>query len=106
MSKVECSVRGCSHNKECVCYADRVNIGGKSANSESGTCCGSFLNEILYSSLTNSVAGNSRECECLVCHTETCKHNDNSLCSLDSISVNGGSGAAIYTETSCGSFEK
>ena len=36
------------HNKDYICYSNRVDIGGVAANTENGTCCGSFLNKSLY----------------------------------------------------------
>ena len=32
MARIECNVEKCSHNESGCCYADRVNIGGISAN--------------------------------------------------------------------------
>ncbi|WP_294351221.1 DUF1540 domain-containing protein [uncultured Clostridium sp.] len=103
MSKIVCSVNSCSHNKENICYANRVNIGGKSAEKDEQTCCGSFLNKLLYSDLTNNTNSNG-ECDALVCFATSCKHNCESLCNLDRILVDG-SQAEIYTETMCSSFD-
>ncbi|MGG7177611.1 DUF1540 domain-containing protein [Clostridium paraputrificum] len=103
MSKIDCTVNNCSHNKKGSCYANRVNIGGKSAEKDDETCCGSFLNEMLYSDLTNN-AYSQGSCDCLVCHVKSCNFNENSLCSLDDIQV-GGENVEIYTQTCCRSFE-
>ena len=102
MSKVDCSVTNCSHNKCGTCYSNRVNIGGQSSSADDKTCCGSFLNKLLYSDLTNNTncAG---ECDSLVCFVNGCKHNNNHLCSLDRIQVSGDS-VEVYTETTCKSF--
>ena len=104
MSKIKCNVTNCSHNSGEICHADRVNIGGINASNDSNTCCGSFLNRLLYSDLTNC-SSESGTCDCLVCYSKTCAHNENCLCSLEDISVGGGSDTAIYTETCCNSFE-
>ncbi|MBE6050638.1 MAG: DUF1540 domain-containing protein [Clostridium sp.] len=103
MSKIACTVDSCSHNKSHVCYANRVNIGGKSAISDEQTCCGSFLNKLLYSDLTNNTNSHG-ECDALVCFVKSCKHNCETLCDLSRIEVDGSS-AEIYTETICSSFE-
>lgn len=103
MNRVECGVINCSHNKGGDCYANRVNIGGKSASKDAETCCGSFLNKLLYSDLTNNIYGGG-SCDCLVCYVKSCKFNSDSLCSLDSIEV-GGNDVEIYTETRCESFQ-
>ena len=103
MNKIDCSVSNCSHNKEGLCYANRINIGGKSAVNDCQTCCGSFLNKLLYSDLTNNINGDG-SCDCLVCHVKSCSHNENCLCSLENIQVDGAN-PEIYTETFCKSFE-
>lgn len=103
MQKINCDVSNCSHNKDGICYSNRVDIGGVSASSSSGTCCGSFLNKHLYSNLTDNT--NSQcQCDSLICTAETCMHNENKLCMLSSINVSG-SRSQIYTETECSSFD-
>lgn len=104
MNKIICDVTTCSHNKDEMCCANRVNIGGKSACNDMSTCCGSYLNSLLYSDLTDAKS-ESGNCDCLVCYSKTCKHNENCICNLEAINVSG-SEAAIYTETCCSSFEK
>ena len=49
MTKINCDVTNCSHNKSGVCFSNRVDIGGINASTDCGTCCGSFLNKALYS---------------------------------------------------------
>ena len=71
MSKIKCNVTNCSHNSGEICHADRVNIGGINASNDSNTCCGSFLNRLLYSDLTNC-SSESGTCDCLVCYSKTC----------------------------------
>ena len=103
MQKINCDVNNCSHNKSGVCYSNVVDIGGMNACSDSGTCCGSFLNKALYSDLTSNSNSDS-QCDCLVCKVESCTHNCNSRCDLQSINVCG-SNSQIYAETKCESFE-
>lgn len=102
MNKINCVVNNCSHNKSGTCYSNRVNIGGKTANEECNTCCGSFLDEKLYSDLTNNT-NSEGSCDCLVCKVESCIHNCNNLCDLNSINVSG-QNIKIYSETNCASF--
>ncbi len=104
MSRINCSAEGCSHNKNNVCYANRVNIGGKGAENDVTTCCGSFLNKLLYSDLTSNTNSHG-SCDTLVCFVNTCKHNCNTLCELKNIEVEGSS-AEVYQETLCKSFEQ
>lgn len=103
MEKINCDVTNCSHNKSGTCYSNRVDIGGISASSEHGTCCGSFLNEYLYSDLTNNKNSNG-QCDSLTCNSQSCTHNYNKLCELSSINVSG-HGSQVYSETRCSSFE-
>ncbi|MBE6071022.1 MAG: DUF1540 domain-containing protein [Clostridium butyricum] len=103
MQKINCDVNICSHNKEGICYSNRVDIGGVSASTSSGTCCGSFLNKNLYSDLTSNTNSQGK-CDSLVCTAETCSYNENKLCTLSSINVSG-SRSQIYTETECSSFD-
>lgn len=103
MQKINCDVTNCSHNESGICYSNRVDIGGVSANSARGTCCGSFLNQFLYSTLTNNT--NSKgQCDSLTCDVETCTHNSNKLCDLNSINVSG-EGVQIYSQTRCSSYD-
>ena len=103
MTRINCDVLNCSHNKDYICYSNRVDIGGVAADTENGTCCGSFLNKSLYSDLTNNT-NNSGPCDALICKVDTCVYNKNKLCNLHSIEVSG-SKAQIYSETVCNSFQ-
>ena len=103
MNKINCSVNNCSHNEKGACYANRVNVGGKGAKDSCDTCCGSFLDKVHYSKLTNNTNSNG-SCDCLVCEVETCGYNNNKLCSAETISVSGNN-VNIYTETNCSTFK-
>ena len=104
MAKINCDVCNCSYNNSGVCFSNRVDIGGMASSTENDTCCGSFLAKKHYSDLTNS-SESSGPCDCLVCKVSSCEHNENCLCTLSSIQVNG-SEANLYTETNCGRFDK
>jgi Domain of Unknown Function (DUF1540). len=104
MAKISCEVINCSHNKTGICYANCVDIAGSSAKKDFDTCCGSFLNRLHYSELTNNVLS-SGSCDCLKCAVETCDYNDNNLCTLDSIKVSGTGHVEYHTQTECASFK-
>lgn len=108
MTKINCSVNNCSHNEKGICYANRVNVGGKGAKDPCDTCCGSFLDKANYSKLTNNTnsttTNSNRACDCLVCDVETCGYNNNKLCSAETISVSG-KDVNLYTETNCSTFK-
>lgn len=103
MQKIQCSASNCSHNSSGVCYSNRVDIGGVTASTESGTVCGSFLNSYEYSTLTSNI-NSSGPCDALTCNVISCQHNEDKLCNLDSIQVVG-DGAHIYMDTACSSFD-
>ncbi|WP_378955997.1 DUF1540 domain-containing protein [Pelosinus sp. sgz500959] len=103
MVKINCQVTNCSHNKSSICYANCVDIVGSSAKKNDDTCCGSFLNKIHYSELTNNTL-RLGACDCLKCTVETCAFNNNHLCTLDNIQVNG-ENVEYHTQTDCDSFK-
>ncbi len=103
MTKINCSVNNCSHNDCGVCYANRVNMEGNGAKEACTTCCASFLDEKLYSNLTNNTNAPGK-CDCLICEVSTCSYNDNKLCKADSISVTGNN-VNVYIETNCDTFK-
>lgn len=103
MSRIHCQVTNCSHNKDYVCFANCVDIVGSSARKEYDTSCGSFLNRLHYSELTNNTLS-SGSCDCLKCTVETCTYNKNNLCSLGDIEVSG-ENAEYHNQTECSSFK-
>jgi len=103
MAIINCRVGVCSHNKTGECYANCVNIVGSSAMEDYDTCCGSFLNKLHYSELTNNML-NPGPCDCLKCTVETCTFNNNNICKLDNIQV-GGEQVYYYAQTGCDSFK-
>lgn len=104
MPKINCDVCNCSHNKDGVCFSNRIDIGGMNSSTSNDTCCGAFLDRLNYSDLTNNT-NSEGPCDCLVCKVNNCAYNENTLCTLSSINVSG-SDVKIYSETNCASFEK
>jgi len=104
MSKINCSVSNCSHNDKNTCFANVINVGGKSAKKDSDTCCSSFLDVKIYSELTNNINENGSECDAITCNVGTCSYNSNQLCSAKCIEVNG-ENVNLYTETDCLTFK-
>lgn len=103
MSKINCSVTNCSHNDDHICCANVVNVGGKSAEKNSDTCCASFLDSKHYSSLTNNINEKGDECRAITCNVGTCTYNSSNLCYADSIDVTGEK-VNVYQETNCSTF--
>jgi len=104
MSKINCSVANCSHNSDSTCFANIINVGGKSAKKDSDTCCASFLDAKLYSDLTNNINDKGNECDAITCNVGTCSYNSDNLCSAKSIDVRGNN-ANLYVETDCLTFK-
>lgn len=104
MARINCEVTNCSHNKTGVCYANCVDIVGSSAKKDVDTSCGSYLNRLHYSELTNNTVSQG-SCDCLKCSVETCHYNSNNLCRLDDINVSGVGHVEYHNQTECGSFK-
>ena len=104
MNKINCTVENCSHNDTGVCYANRIDVGGKGATDACETCCGSFLDKRHYSTLTNNT-NSQGACDCLVCDVMNCAYNDNKLCTAETINVSGVN-VNIYGETNCETFKQ
>lgn len=104
MSKINCSVSNCSHNKENNCFANVINVGGKSAKKDDDTCCASFLDAVNYSDLTNNINEKGRECSAITCNVGTCTFNSDYLCTAEAIDVSG-KDVNLYLETNCSTFK-
>lgn len=105
MAKISCTVSNCSYNQGSACYASSIKVGGESAKKQEDTCCGSFLNQIAYSNLTDSASGGKGSSQ-IFCDVASCKHHSAKRCELSAIRVGGSSTSEIYTQTDCLSFEK
>ncbi|PHV70731.1 hypothetical protein CS063_09390 [Sporanaerobium hydrogeniformans] len=105
MTQVNCAVKGCSYNHNEICYAKRVAIGGKGSTEIKGTCCGTFLNEDVYSNLAEHTDYLS-PCDAVTCTVAICRYNAENLCQLQAIQVSGAEETSLYTQTDCLSFKK
>ena len=104
MTKVNCSVNNCSFNKDEICYAERVAIGGKGATQEVLTCCGTFLDNQAYSNLAEHTEY-KKTCDAVSCTVATCEYHQNNLCTLATINVSAQNQVNLYSETDCSSFK-
>lgn len=105
MVRIGCDVINCSHNKEGICYANKISVTGKRAHTSNHTYCSSFLNQSTYNSLTSNVSSND-SCNYIACNVKTCTYNAGNICSLDSISVTStADNTNLYAETYCASFK-
>lgn len=104
MPKINCSVSNCSHNNKNLCFANIINVGGKSAKKDCDTCCASFLDSLTYNVLTNNINQEGSDCDAIACTVGTCAYNSNNLCNAESIYVSG-KDVNFYLETNCSTFK-
>lgn len=105
MENISCSVINCSHNDGGTCYANKISVNGKKARTSVHTCCSSFLDESVYSNLTNNT-NDDGPCKMALCNVKTCTYNAGTVCSLHDLAVTTHtSNANLYSETSCASFK-
>ena len=102
MPTINCSVESCVYNKEKICEAEILQIGGKGANWTESTCCETYRDsDDVHNNVTE--AGETEE---ILCKVETCDYNVNKHCSLSEIEVSSHGDVSDYTETDCLSFER
>ena len=102
MAIINCSVESCKYNKDKICGAERLQIGGKDAHWTESTCCETYTEDM---QAANNVA-EAGETEEILCKVETCAYNVNRHCSLSEIEVSSQGEVSDYTETDCLSFER
>ena len=102
MPTINCSVESCVYNKQKICEAETLQIGGKGANWTESTCCETYRDSDDAQNVTIEVG----ETEEILCKVETCAYNVNKHCSLDEIEVSSLAEVSDYTETDCLSFER
>ena len=103
MTKINCNVTNCSHNKSSVCYSNIVSIKGGQAKEACHTACGNFLDMKDYSNLTNNTNA-CGPCDSLVCSVQSCVYNKSQACTAESINVDGHN-VVVYTEANCSTFK-
>ena len=104
MPAINCNINNCAHNTNGTCYANKISVNGKKARTSNNTCCSSFVNESVYSNLTNSTL-DSNPCNSLNCTVKTCVNNAGNICALRDVSITShADNANLLSETYCGSF--
>ncbi|MGN0341467.1 MAG: DUF1540 domain-containing protein [Roseburia sp.] len=102
MTKLNCSVRGCSYQKDDRCVRGNIHIEGEHADKNSETCCGSFEQKRTCG-CANSTCNCAPEMSEIACDACNCIYNENRKCSAEHIGVSG-SNACAASETECASF--
>lgn len=103
MSDLNCGARSCRYNCGGLCGLDNIEVCGESACTCGGTCCGSFAPavESLYGYSATLDPRSETDIECEACR---CKHNEDGVCDLDSVLIDGDN-ADRSEDTCCESFE-
>ena len=103
MTNLDCSVIGCTYNKDNSCKKESIQVGGHEARKASETACRSFAPKGTNAATTMS-AGEAKKATEVSCEATTCRFNDNKKCSAKHIGI-AGTHAVTNGETECGSFE-
>lgn len=105
MPRINCSVESCYYNKQKICEAEVLNIGGKDANITESTCCETYKENV---SCQNAVGKSPAQgaTEEILCSVGTCAYNIHKHCSLSEIEVSSLGEVDSYKETDCLSFER
>lgn len=102
MTKLKCSVRGCTYQKDECCCRGNIHVEGTHANKNSETCCGSFQ-EKKECGCANSM-GEPPQMSEIACEAVNCKFNVDCKCNAKDIMVTGNN-ACSSSETECASFD-
>lgn len=94
-------VSTCAHNQGCYCVLDKVEVGGKNANTACMTCCDSFV-ERKEGEYVDSVKEATPTCS-INCNASECKYNEGCSCTAGNVNVQG-VGACTCKETECSTF--
>jgi len=101
---ISCSVNSCSYNKEKICGASVLTIGGTGAQITEATCCETYLSREEYSNASEEA--NRGDTEAILCSADTCAYHAKQHCTLNEIEVGSLKEVESYTETDCLSFER
>lgn len=101
---ISCSVESCSYNKDRICSASILNIGGSEAQITEATSCETYLKQSEYSNLAETVSRGHTET--IFCSVNTCAYHAKEHCTLNEIEVGSLKEVDTYNETDCLSFER
>lgn len=104
MTKLNCTVKNCVHNKEKLCNLGNIKVEGTTAEISDSTACASFR-EKNSDSYSNAKADDKKpNLNAVVeCMAQKCVYNEDCNCSATHIDV-AGETAHNYTETRCATF--
>ena len=110
MTKLDCTVYGCTYNADNSCTRGNIQVGGHEAIKSSETVCRSFeqkgsrdAKNTTGNSISNSTASAERPTD-VACDAVKCRYNKEKKCHAQHIRI-AGVHAVASGETECGSFE-
>ena len=105
MTKLNCSVTNCYHNKNRLCCLSSIKVDGTTADVSDGTACASFKGKG-SESYTNSCgcSDEPKDSINIECDAQKCVFNNSSKCVATSVTVDGDS-ACTCRETKCSTFK-
>ena len=103
MTKLDCSVTGCSYNENRLCKRNDITVGGNNAHKPSETVCESFYPRGT-NTMTNMDAKGAKAETNIMCNAVTCMYNNNKKCTAKHIQI-AGVKAVTSGETECGTFQ-
>lgn len=103
MTKLDCSVTGCTYNADNSCRRTDIAVGGHEANKPSETACKSFAPKGTNRTRNAVESKPSKDTE-VACDAVRCRYNTDKKCSATHIGI-AGVHAVTNGETECGSFQ-
>lgn len=105
MADLNCGVKSCVYNEECLCSKGDIMVGGKNAENSSDTCCESFLQKKEgRESMKSSIAHPSKFIS-IDCEATKCMYNSNYKCTADHVDIKGHD-AKNDADTICATFRE
>ena len=102
MTKLDCSVVGCTYNADNSCKRADITVGGHDARKSSETVCKSFAQKGTNTLRNSAECRPSKNTE-VACDAVHCKYTDAKKCKAEHIGI-AGRHAVTNGETECGSF--
>ena len=100
MPNLSCSVSNCSHNDNCLCNLNSIDVSG--GGSKANTCCNNFTESQGFSNCSCSGSPETN----IACQAKDCTHNNNCSCDADRVDVCSCGQSCNCHDTECTSFVK
>lgn len=104
MTKLDCTVKTCTHNENKCCCLGEIEVSGKGALNSDMTCCSSFC-EKSANSAQNIAEKYPDKATGIKCDVENCTYNQHHYCTADSVDITG-SNACTCGQTECSTFKQ